>query len=117
MLNAAFLDTIDQDLENLRRINRMLERIPDARHGALRPIKTLVLRPSEDLGQLAGNYEIKLPRSFRFFTRGWGTRKTNSPDFLSLLMFQRDYLRQLMAIGERDAKARLGEIEQLFQAD
>jgi NTE family protein len=119
MLNAAFLDAIDQDAGNLMRINRMLNLIPggqhsDLRHSDLRPIQTLVLRPSQDLGQLAAKFEAKLPGAFRFLTRGWGTRQTRSPDFLSLLMFQSDYLRELIAIGQRDAEARLDEIKQLF---
>lgn len=117
MLNAAFLDAIDQDAANLRRINRVLRRVPDARHGALRPIRTLVLRPSQDLGRLAADFEVKLPRAFRFLTRGWGTKETRSPDFLSLLMFQSDYLRELMAIGERDAQDRLDEIRALLDDD
>ncbi|MCP4203699.1 MAG: patatin [bacterium] len=114
MLNAAFLDAIDQDAENLRRINRMLDHIPEGEYGDFRPIKTLVLRPSRDLGELAAEFEARLPGAFRFLTRGWGTRETRSPDFLSLLMFQSDYLSELMAIGQRDAEARLGEIQELF---
>lgn len=114
MLNAAFLDAIDQDEENLRRINRMLEHVPDDHSENLRPIRTLVLRPSRDLGELAADFEVKLPKAFRFLTRGWGTRETRSPDFLSLLMFQSDYLRELMAIGQSDAQARLSDIQQLF---
>jgi NTE family protein len=47
---------------------------------------------------------------FRFLTRGLGTRETESPDFLSLILFQPDYLRALMEMGERDAEARLDEI-------
>jgi NTE family protein len=117
MLNAAFLDAIDQDAAQLGRINRMLARIPGGRHRELRTIQTLVLRPSQDLGRLAADFEVKLPRAFRFLTRGWGTRETRSPDFLSLLMFQSDYLRALMEIGDQDAQARLGEIQAFFASD
>lgn len=116
MLNAAFLDAIDQDAEHLKRINKMLERMPERRLDRLRPIRTLVLRPSQDLGRLAADFEVKLPGAFRFLTRGWGTTETRSPDFLSLLMFQSDYLRELMAIGEHDARARSEEIRQLFES-
>ncbi len=114
MLNAVFLDAIDQDAANLRRINRMLEHLPEHRYGQLRPIQTLVLRPSVDLGRLAAKFEAKLPGAFRFLTRGWGTKETSSPDFLSLLMFQSDYLCELMRIGQRDAETRLDEIRELF---
>ena len=58
----------------------------------------------------------KLPSSLRFVTRGLGTRKTTSPDFLSLLMFQADYLRRLIEIGEADADARFDEIMELISS-
>ena len=53
----------------------------------LNKVNLLILRPSEDLGKLASQYEIKLPQPFRYFTRGFGTRDTKSPDSLSLLHF------------------------------
>jgi NTE family protein len=74
-----------------------------------------VLRPSEDLGLLAAEYEPHLPPAFRYLTRSLGTRETTTPDFLSMLMFQPDYLKRLMAIGERDATARAGEIRRLVE--
>ena len=70
----------------------------------------MVLRPSEDLGRLAAKFEPQLPRAFRFLTRGLGTRELRSPDFLSLLMFQPDYLTALIEIGEKDAEALLPEL-------
>ena len=43
--------------------------------------------------------------------RGLGTKQTESPDFLSLLLFQPDYLTRLIEIGEADAEARSEEID------
>lgn len=114
MLNSMFLDAIDLDAQNLERVNRLLAKGACENDQGLRPIKIVVLRPSVDLGRLAGEYEAKLPRAFRFLTRGLGTRQTKSPDFLSLLMFQPDYLRRIIAIGEADAEAQLPEIRELF---
>ena len=76
----------------------------DASHrDGLRHLDLLVLRPSVDLGKLAAEYEAKMPRGIRFLTRGLGTRETRDADFLSLLMFQEDYVRRVIAIGEEDA--------------
>ena len=71
----------------------------------------MVLRPSVDLGRLAANFEPRLPGAFRFLTRGLGTQKLSSPDSLSMLMFQPDYLASLIEIGEKDAETNLGELE------
>jgi NTE family protein len=110
LLNAIFLDVVDQDVERLQRMNAILAEVPAEKRGGLAPVDLLVVRPSADLGQLAGDYEVKLPRGFRFMTRGLGTRETSSPDFLSLLMFQGDYLDRLVAVGEADAAARKDEV-------
>ena len=70
-----------------------------------------MLRPSMDLGRLANEYEPELPRAFRFLTRGLGTRETRSNDMLSLVMFQSDYVRRLIELGEdRCAMRRLDDI-------
>ena len=80
-------------------------------------MKLLILRPSQDLGKLSSQFEAQLPRSFRFLTRGLGTRETESPDVLSLILFQPDYLQALMEIGEADANARSDEIAEFLEAD
>ena len=94
----------------------LLEALPEEHRHGLEPVKLLVLRPSVDLGRLSSQFEARLPRSIRFLTRGLGTRETKSPDVLSLILFQADYLRALMEIGERDAEARADEIAE-FLAD
>ena len=104
LYNAVFLDMIDQDVSRLERFNRLIEKLPPDRREGMRVIDMLVLRPSMDLGRLSREYEFKLPSFFRFLTRGLGTRKTTSPDILSLVMFQEDYIRRLIELGEADAE-------------
>lgn len=111
IMNSVFLDLIDQDALRLERLNRLLERLPEEEREGLRIIKLLILRPSVDLGRLANEFEPQLPRTFRFLMRGLGTKQTKSPDFLSLLLFQPDYLGRLIELGEADAEARSEEID------
>ncbi len=110
MLNAIFLDALEADAVNLQRLNQLLERIPEEERGGLRPVRILTTRPSENLGRLAADYEAQLPQPFRFLERGLGTKETRSPDSLSMLMFQPDYLDRLVELGERDAERRGDEI-------
>jgi NTE family protein len=117
LMNSIFLDLLDHDALRLERLNRLLERLPSDERMGLRPVKLMVLRPSTDLGRLAGQYEPQLPRTFRFLTRGLGTRETESPDFLSLVLFQPDYLKALMEMGERDAEARRDEVAAFMESD
>lgn len=111
LYNAIFLDLIDQDVIRLARMNKILKEVPADQRDGLRIVDILVVRPSRDLGRIAKEYEPRLPRAFRFMTRGTGTRETRSPDFLSLLMFQNDYISRLIELGESDAAARSDEIE------
>ncbi len=110
MYSAIFLDVFDNDALRLDRINHLLDDCKGSNPESLEPIKLLLLRPSEDLGDLAAQYEPQLPRAFRFMTRGWGTQEYQSTDMLSLVMFQSDYLQHLIRMGEQDAEARMDEI-------
>jgi NTE family protein len=117
LMNAIFLDVLDRDARTLEIFNRLVRPLPAERREGMRPVDILVLRPSEDLGQLAARYEPHLPQGFRYLTRSLGTRESNTADFLSMLMFQRDYLERLLDIGERDALARGDEIRRLVAAE
>ena len=114
LMNAVFLDLVDQDAMRLERFNQLIDKVPPEQRDGVRPVKLCVLRPSRDLGRLVKEYEPKLPAAFKFMTRGLGTRETRSPDMLSMLMFQRDYLTRLMEIGEYDAEMRRDEIDEFL---
>jgi NTE family protein len=110
LLNAVFLDMLDADASRIQQVNALIERLPAARGAGLHHVETLVLRPSQDLGRLANEFEADLPRGLRFFVHGLRGREARSNDLLSLLMFQRDYMTRLIELGEADARARALEI-------
>ena len=110
MLSAIFLDMLDYDAINLQRLNELVEALPEEKRLGLRTAGLLLLRPSQDIGKLATVYEPSLPGLFRFLTRGMGTRETKSPDSLSMVLFEPEYLRRLIEIGEADAIQRREEI-------
>jgi NTE family protein len=110
MLDSVFLEMVDQDVARMERINAVVEHVPPEHRQGMRPVKLMVMRPSRDLARLSAEYEPRLPRAFRMLTRGLGTRQTSSPDVLSMLMFQHDYAKRLMALGEEDAERRGAEL-------
>lgn len=113
LMEAIFLDILDEDARRLESLNRLLAKLPEEERGGLRHVAIRVLRPSQDLGQLACAYEPRLPTGFRYLIRSLGTRESDTSDFLSMLMFQPDYLQRLIELGEEDAEARLEEIQDL----
>lgn len=116
LFNAIFLDQLDGDALQLRQLNELIANQPEEKRNGLRHIDLFVVRPSQDLGRLANEYEADLPKAFRFLTRGLGTRETRSNDMLSLVMFQPDYVKRLIDMGESDATARLPELKAFLSA-
>src|SRR5207245_8376377 len=111
LVNAVFLDVIDEDVVRMERMNEMIRKLPPEEHNGFKPIELLVLRPSRDLGKLASDYEKDLPRSMKIFTRALGSRETESPAFMSLLMFEPNYTRVLIELGEQDVESRLDDLK------
>jgi NTE family protein len=113
LMDAIFLDVLDEDVRRLESMNPLIAKLPPEERDGRRPVDIRVLRPSHSLAKLASDYEPRLPPAFRYLTRSLGTRETEGSDFLSMLMFQPDYLEKLIEIGEEDAAARLPEIREL----
>ena len=117
LMNSVFLDMLDHDEMQMRRINDLIRQAPPNSLTDMRHIEVLILRPSKDLGQLAGQYEVKLPRLFRFFERGLGTRQARGADALAMVMFEPDYLKRMIDLGEQDAAMRRDEIDRFLHVD
>jgi NTE family protein len=114
LMNAIFLDFLDQDALELERVNRVLDSKTLIEHNKLRLVREFVLRPSVHLGKIAGEFESDLPRLFRFLMRGLGTHEMGSFDWLSMVMFVPSYIKNLMEIGAADASARKEEMAALL---
>ena len=114
LMDAIFLDILDEDVRRLKSINELLAKLPAEAQGGLRRVEIRTVRPSQALGRLATAYEPHLPAGFRYLTRSLGTRETDSSDLLSFLMFQPDFLQRLLKMGEDDAEARLADLRGLL---
>ena len=114
LMSAIFVEHLDQDVLGLERVNRLLEHEAMPEDLRLRLVHAFTLRPFLNLSKIAGQFEPDLPRPFRYLTRRLGTHKTESFDWLSMVMFDGRYIKTLMDIGENDARARIGEISALL---
>jgi NTE family protein len=117
MVNAVFLDVIEEDVARMQRMSELLGKMAPHERDGLKPIELLVLRPSIDLGKLAGDYEKKLPINLKLLVRALGGKETESPDFMSLLMFEPTYTRRIIELGEADVVSRLAEIRAFLGED
>ncbi|MBA3030459.1 MAG: patatin [Desulfobacteraceae bacterium] len=116
LMSSIFLDALDQDVRTLKRINLLLEQIPEEQHGDRSVVYPFIMRPSEDLGEIAARFEPELPYLFRYLFRGTGTNETSSSDWLSMVMFDPHYLAHLIKLGENDAAKHTGEIMDLLNS-
>jgi len=110
LLNAIFLDVIDEDVLRMERLNEMIGKLDPSQRNGFKEIELFVLRPSVDLGNIARDHEKHLPRNMKLLTRALGSRETESNDFISMLMFEPHYTSRLMEIGESDVASRIDEL-------
>ncbi|MBC7396520.1 MAG: patatin-like phospholipase family protein, partial [Bdellovibrionales bacterium] len=69
LMNSLFLDSLDADLERLKRMNIEAEHYPE---GGMKVIPVLVLKPSRSLEELLPNLLERFPAGLRFLLRGLG---------------------------------------------
>ncbi|MFO7893812.1 MAG: patatin-like phospholipase family protein [Longimicrobiales bacterium] len=112
--NAVFLETLDNDARRLEHMNRIIEKLPEDERDGMRPVEMVILRPSRDLSAMARDFEPRLPRGIRFLSRGIGATRSGSPEALAMMMFQPDYIRALIELGEKDAENRLDDLAELL---
>ncbi len=119
LLNSAFIDSIEGEMEMLETLNLLARRVgePVAREGStLRPVKALFITPSEPLDRIAAERVHCLPRSLRLFLGAIGaTREGSGASAASYLLFEPGFCRRLLALGYADAMAQREQIREFFQ--
>jgi len=113
-LSSIFLDGLAVDIERMQRINQTLSSIPpELRENAgipLRPVKTLIISPSERLDRIAADHAGALPWAVRALLRGVGAMNRHGGALTSYLLFEKPFTRTLIDLGYADTMARSVEV-------
>lgn len=139
VLDAFLLDHIDYDLDRLRRFNALIravrasgtpehvarfdEVVTSMRGAPYRIVDEFMIRPSADLGEIAGH----IARTGRFRGSGGGpgiqllrrlatARGADEADLLSYILFDGLYAAEVARLGYEDARTRHNELAR-FLAD
>lgn len=137
-LDALLLDPLDYDLSVLERVNGILEYGQEAfgeevfieklnevirahRGQGYRVVRPLLLRPSQDMGELASRFARRQRADFwgslplrMLAERALAEEGARESDLLSYLLFDGDFTGQLIDMGYADAKARHDELVEFF---
>ncbi len=127
LLNSAFIDSIESDIETLEAINKLVQsRSTETTEGscqndeenndsALKFIDHLCISPSTPIDEIAQEHFHELPQSIKLFLRAIGaTKKGGGSSATSYLLFEPGFCRQLIKLGYADAMAQKEEIEAFF---
>lgn len=117
LLHSTFIDSLETDLEQLERMNRLAAYQPFAmRTGAngIRHVDVLVIAPSEPVDLIAARHRDALPAGLRMFLRGSGATRSSGSDLLSYLLFEAEYCNELIELGRRDALARAEDLRRFL---
>lgn len=139
LMNALFLDHIEYDVEQMNRINRIIEWSEkmygpqylenlnamlkqegiegDIANRGLKKLDSFAFFPSEDIGKLAcerlvqlSKRKEKLSQIERFFLKFLEIDPNADLSLLSYLMFEKEYLGRLIEVGIKDCQAREAEL-------
>jgi NTE family protein len=115
LLNAVFQTLLDEEVESINQLSAVLEKLPERDRAGLRPGRVLVVRPSRDLGAMAGPHLRRFPSLLGFVARQMTAGDPRNLDLLSSAVFDRQFIGELMELGERDAEAQSAGIEDLLR--
>ncbi len=119
LLNSAFIDALEGDIEHLERVNDLLSLVPREilmQSGLpLQPVENLIISPSEALDKIAGRKIRYLSKSLRLALRAVGaTAHGGGATAASYLLFEPQFCQTLIELGYKDTMWERAAIEQFF---
>ena len=111
MLDTIFMDTLMADLSRMHRINRTISMLTQQQRQEinLKPISTLLVKPSIDVRDVTKKHAVDIPRPVRTLLKvigGWG-KDWRMPSYL---LFEPGYTKALIQLGFEDAMQKKEQI-------
>ncbi|WP_133406398.1 patatin-like phospholipase family protein [Parashewanella tropica] len=116
LLDTIFSDTLNSDLERIEHINETIRLMAEDKKNqySLKPIETLVIKPSQDLSDIAVKYYQRMPLAIRLMLRFFGINRYSQSSIISYLLFESEYTKELMELGYQDGKAQINQIRKFL---
>jgi NTE family protein len=121
IFDTLFMDSLDADIERMRRINHTITETKDKRveykDTSLRQIEYLVISPSRDIREIVERYVGNFPRSVRILLKGIGALAREGRPLMSYLMFDAPFCKELMELGYEDGMAAREQVLHILGRD
>jgi len=119
VLNSAFIDALENDMDHLERINELLGILgnenPHAATAGMRAVDFLCINPTIEIDALVSDHLRGLPGAVRMLLNIIGaTPRGGGTSLASYLLFDGEFCRELIATGYRDAMAQRDMLEAFF---
>ncbi|GAB2189942.1 patatin-like phospholipase family protein [Sessilibacter sp. MAH2] len=119
LLDSAFLDSMDADLEHLEHVNDLINLIPAplrVGHPKARKIESISISPTKDVDRIAGRHVRYLPKPLKAILASSGaTAKGGGAGLASYLLFSNKFTKTLMDLGYQDAMWERDKILRFFE--
>jgi NTE family protein len=115
LLNSAFIDSLEEDVQMLERFNAVARCITSEQQieQHVRPVELLVIKPKIKFDQMAQDFTYELPQSMRFLLSMIGANKRGGGSSLaSYILFEQKYCQALIQSGYKDAMSQAEDIRQ-----
>ena len=83
----------------------------------MHPIKTLVIKPSEDLSKIAARFYDDMPWAVKTLLGFIGIDRQSDSSIVSYLLFEKTYTSALIDLGYKDAMEQIDELKAFFGLD
>jgi NTE family protein len=106
LLNGSFIDALEEDMEDLQRLNRVADKLSATERATLNLAKVDVMSitPSKAFDEVAAKHIDVLPASMRFlFGKVGATRAGGGTSLASYLLFESVFIQELIDCGYNDA--------------
>lgn len=115
IINGAFVDTLENDLEFLRHINEIVPLVPkehvERNRLSMSEVELLEISPSKELNLLAMEHYHELPKPMAKYIK-----EGSSGTLLSLILFESGFCSALCELGYADAMEKEADIRDFFSA-
>lgn len=111
LIDSLMQDSIENDIEKCHLINHFLNSGDNLL--GLKLINPLLIRPRKKISEIAFKHFESLPGPIKYMVKGLGSGK-DVAELTSYILFEKDYIKELIALGENDLSEQKDEIREFL---